>query len=88
MAKSIRAATLLSRLDEAAHEQLCEQAARLAEENERLRRELAIAIGDADSWREDALRMMEELCSATNERPGLTLSGALVTGPRAEARHG
>lgn len=88
MAKSIRVSTLLRRLDDAAYEQICEQAARLADENERLRRELSFAIGDADSWREDALRMMEELCAATHAKPGLTAAGALVTVPVTEAVHG
>ncbi len=88
MAKTVQIAALLRRFDQAAFEQLCEQAARLADENERLRRELSFALGDAESWREDALRMMEELCAATNARPGLTVTGALVTLPVEEAIHG
>lgn len=80
------AAALLRRLDAIACEQLCAEAARLAEENERLRVELAWAEQAAESWRDDALRMMEDACAASGRRPGITLGGALVTVPVRELR--
>ena len=81
----MNAAGILRRWDGIAHEQLCAEAARLAEENERLREQLAWAEEAAESWRDDALRMMEEACAASGKRPGITISGALVTVP-AEVR--
>ena len=79
------AATILRRLDAIAFEQLCAEAVRLAEENERLRTQLAWVEEAAESWRDDALRMMEEACAASNRRPGMTITGALVLVPM-EAR--
>lgn len=77
--------TILRRWDEAACEQLCAEVARLAEENERLRAELVWAEEAAESWRDDALRLMEEACADGSTSPGLTLEGALVAVP-AEVR--
>lgn len=73
-----RIARILGRLDALAYEQLCAEVARLAEENERLRTELHWAEGVAESWRDDALRMMDELCASTGAQPGITRDGALA----------
>lgn len=55
-------------------------------EIERLRGELAWATEAAESWRDDALRMMEEACADGTREPGITIGGALVTVPvRAQA---
>ena len=81
MSRTINLPSLLRRFDDQAHEQLCSEAARLAEENERLRAQLAFAEEAADSWRDDALRMMEAHCAATGAQPGITLSGSLVAVP-------
>lgn len=54
---------------------------RLHEENERLRQQLYWAEDAADSWRDDALRMMEEACADGSRTPGLTIDGALVCVP-------
>lgn len=53
---------------------------------ERLRGELAWATEAAESWRDDALRMMEDACTDGSCEPGITIGGALVTVPvRAQA---
>lgn len=72
---------ILRRWDRIAYAQLCEAAARLADENETLRTELGNAYSDAESWRDDALRLQDELCDATGSAPGITQSGQLVTMP-------
>lgn len=50
-----------------------------------LRVELAFAEQSAESWRDDALRMMEEACADGSRAPGLTITGALVTIPTEQA---
>ena len=92
MSRLVSVPALLRRLDDQAYEQLVVEAARLAgenerlaEENERLRVELVWADQAAESWRDDALRMMEERCAATGERPGITITGQLVTVPQERA---
>ena len=77
----MKIADILRRWDGIAYEQLCATAARLAEENERLRTELRWAEDAAESWRDDALRLMEEACTDGSKQPGLTIEGALVTVP-------
>lgn len=77
----MKAANILRRWDGIAYEQLCATAVRLAEENERLRTELHWAEGAAESWRDDALRLMEEACADGSRSPGLTIEGALMTVP-------
>lgn len=74
-------ARILRRWDGIANQQLIEAAARLVDENDRLRTELRWAKDAAESWRDDALRMMEEACAATDSRPGITKGGALVLVP-------
>jgi len=69
---------VLRQLDAIAIDQLCAEVARLAVENERLRVELAWAEDAADSWRDDALRIQEQLCEQTGARPGITIDGELV----------
>jgi hypothetical protein len=71
-------ARVAAKLDRLALEQLRTVAARLAEENEELRRQLAWAEDAAESWRDDALKLMEDHCAATGDAPGLTLDGRLV----------
>lgn len=78
-ARAVNVKALLRRLDAVAFSQLAAQAALLAEENESLRSQLAWAEDAAESWRDDALRMMEERCAASGERPGITQQGQLVT---------
>lgn len=78
MSRPVKVAAFLRRLDELAYEQLCAEAARLIQENERLRDELHWAEDCAESWRDDALRLMEAQCAATGAAPGLTQSGHLV----------
>ena len=43
-----------------------------------LRSDLYHAENAAESWREDALRMMEAACADGSRSPGITKSGALV----------
>lgn len=74
-------ARILRRWDGIANQQLIEAAARLAEENDHLRTELRRAEDAAESWRDDALRLMEDACAATGSQPGITPRGALVLVP-------
>lgn len=74
-------ARILRRWDGIANQQLIEAAARLAEENDRLREELRWAEDAAESWRDDALRLMQDAWAATGSRPGITKGGALVLVP-------
>ena len=50
-------------------------------EIERLRADLAFAEQAAESWRDDALKMMEDACANGSHTAGLTRSGALVLVP-------
>lgn len=77
--------TIARRLDAIALQQLREECARLAAENDQLRSELHWAEQAAESWRDDALRLMEEACSDGSRQPGITQSGALVTIPAGSA---
>ena len=69
------------RLDAIALQQLRDECARLATENEHLRDQLYWAEQAAESWRDDALRMMEDTCERTGGQPGITIDGALVVIP-------
>lgn len=74
-------ARILRRWDGIANQQLIEAAARLAEENDRLRTELRWAEDAAENWRCGALSLMQDACAATGCRPGITKGGALVLVP-------
>ena len=69
------------RLDAIALQQLRAECARLAAENDQLRDEVYWAEQAAESWREDAMRLLAEACEATGGTPGLTIDGALVVAP-------
>lgn len=69
---------LLVRFDRLALPQLCEVSARLAAENDDLRRELYNAQDDAEFRREQALAMQEQLAESAGGVPGITQSGQLV----------
>lgn len=81
MSKPTNIAALLRRLDEQAYEQLCAEATRLADENERLHSELARMEECAEGWREEALNLHEQLAQALGGQCGITPSGALVVVP-------
>jgi len=70
---------ILQRWDRIAYSQLCERAARLAEENDELRIRLAHEEGTAEFWREEAMRLHEELAETTGTARGITQAGHLVT---------
>ena len=77
--------TIARRLDAIAIQQLRDECARLAREvdrldaeNEQLRKEAYWADQAAESWRDDALRLQEDLCTLTGGKPGITVDGALV----------
>jgi hypothetical protein len=72
---------ILRRWDALAAIQLCEAATRLAEAEERLRGELQRADDCAEAWREDALRLQEQLCEISGGHAGITQAGALVIVP-------
>lgn len=74
-------AAIARRLDAIALQQLREVCVRLAAENDQLRQELQWAEHAAESWRDDALRLMEEACADGTRQPGITQAGALVTIP-------
>ncbi len=79
-------ARILRRWDGIANQQLIEAAARLAEENDRLREELRWAEDAAESWRENAMRLTEDACADGSKRPGITVGGALVLVPTDSAQ--
>lgn len=81
MSKPTNIVALLRRLDEHALEQLCQEVARLDEENARLRAELARAEDNAEGWREEAISLHEQLAAALGGQPGINQSGALVVVP-------
>lgn len=70
--------SIFRRWDRIAAQQLVEVVARLAEENDRLRAQLRLAEDAAESWRDDALRLMEDACAQGDRHPGITLGGSLV----------
>jgi hypothetical protein len=72
---------LATRFDRLALDQLRVVASRLEADNEDLRERLAYAESAADSWRDDALRLMEADCERTGAAPGITKDGALVVVP-------
>lgn len=71
-------ATIARRLDAIALQQLREECARLATENDQLRKDLYWAEQSAESWRDDAMRLQEDLCAQTGGVPGITIDGSLV----------
>lgn len=81
MSKPINIAALLRRLDEQAYDQLCAEAARLAAENDQLRRELAQMEDCSEGWREEAMGLHEQLAEAVGGQCGITKAGALVVVP-------
>lgn len=81
MSKPINAVALLHRLDEQAYEQLCAEAARLAEVNDQLRAELARMESYAEGWREEALELQQQLAEVLGGQCGITKSGSLVVVP-------
>lgn len=80
-AKSNARAVVARRLHAMELETLRASVERLHAENERLRQELYWAENAAESWRDEALRMMEEACADGSRAPGLTINGALVCVP-------
>lgn len=70
---------ILQRWDRIAMLQLTQAAARLSDENDELSERLYRAEETAEFWREQAMDMQLQLCEATDTRPGITRSGALVT---------
>lgn len=74
-------ATVVRRLHAAELETLRATVQEQHAEIERLRLDLYHAENAAESWRDDALRMMEEACSDGSRGPGLTMDGHLVTVP-------
>ncbi|PKF70421.1 hypothetical protein CW360_14070 [Pseudomonas fluvialis] len=78
MSKAIDIRMLLRRLDEQAQEQLCQEVARLFDENACLRAELARMEECAEGWCNEAQRLHQELAAATGGQTAITQSGALV----------
>lgn len=81
--KALRA--LERRLNAQAYGLLCEEISRLAAENERLqadnsslRSQLSWAEDCAESWRENAIELMNGRADAEGGSPGLTIDGRLV----------
>lgn len=81
-----RIRTIFRRWDRIAAHQLVEAAARLAEENDRLRAQVRLAEDAAESWRDDALRLMEDACAQGDRHPGITPGGSLLLSPAAAVR--
>lgn len=79
--KLVVSPAVLARWNRYALEQLAEQAARLAVENEELRAQLAQAEASAEFWHEQATDMQLQLCEEHNAAPGITASGRLVIVP-------
>lgn len=81
-------ARILRRWDDIAMHQLAAIAAQLHEENIRLREQLHYAEDAAESWRADALRMVQDACADGDNCPGITRDGNLVLLPIAAAQGG
>ncbi|MBG6540734.1 hypothetical protein I5I52_31025 [Pseudomonas aeruginosa] len=81
MSEVINLQALLRRLDEQAYEQLCVEAARLAEENEHLRTELTRMEECAEGWCNEAQHLHQQRAEATGGQAAITQSGALVVIP-------
>lgn len=86
--KALRA--LERRLNAQAYDLLCEELSRLAADNERLQAEneslqgrLSWAEDLAESWRENAVQLMNERAEEEGGSPGLTMDGRLVVIPAA-----
>ncbi|MBH9327797.1 hypothetical protein I5K72_30270 [Pseudomonas aeruginosa] len=77
MSEVINLQALLRRLDEQAYEQLCVEAARLAEENEHLRTELTRMEECAEGWCNEAQHLHQQLAEAPGGPAAITQSGAL-----------
>ena len=82
---------LQRRLDAEAIDQLRAEVVRLdsahtqlAEENARLRTELAMTEDDAEFWRREATEQHLQLCEAHLGQPGITQAGHLLV---AQGRH-
>ena len=71
-------AALVRRLDREALAQLRQEAARLVDENEKLREQLAYAEDCAERWRENAISQLNDICERTGCAPGITVDGRLV----------
>lgn len=69
------------RLHAAELETLRDLAQRQHAEIDRLRADLLRMTEAAESWRDDALRAMEEACADGSHAPGLTMAGELVVIP-------
>jgi hypothetical protein len=76
--RRVAIARLARKLDAIALPQLRHECARLIAENERLRADLEVAERVAESWRDDALRMQNELCASSGGSPGITVDGTLL----------
>lgn len=70
-------AAILARWDRIAFAQLCEHVATLAGERDEYRERAYRAEENADAWRDDCMRIMQE----TGRAPGLTIDGHLVALP-------
>ncbi|MFV9594229.1 hypothetical protein [Pseudomonas aeruginosa] len=81
MSKAIDLQALLRRLDEQAYQQLCAEAARLAEENEYLRTELTRIKEMPEGWCNEAQHLHQQLAEATAGQAAITQSGALIVIP-------
>lgn len=69
---------LRRRLDRTALAQLRAEAARLAEENEQLRNQLAYAQENAEFWSREATDFHLQLGALRDGSPGITQAGQLV----------
>jgi SMC interacting uncharacterized protein involved in chromosome segregation len=85
IAQRVSLSAIQRRLDSIAIQQLRDEVARLATENDQLREQcqraetLAEELRDiAESWRDDALEMQLELCEQSGGSPGITMGGDLV----------
>lgn len=89
--KALRA--LERRLNAQAYDLLCEELSRLAVENERLqgendslRGQLSWAEDLAESWRKNAIQLMNDRADEEGGSPGLTMDGRLVVVPAASSQ--
>lgn len=80
-------AALQRRLDAIALDQLRAIASAQAQEIDQLRERLWRAEEDANFWNREATELHLEMCELTGGSPGMTITGALVVVPNAEAAH-
>ena len=78
MSRAVTAAAVARKLNQIELDTLRQVVEQQHAEIQTLRTDLYHAENAAESWRDDALRMMEAACADGRSAPGITQDGALV----------